>query len=61
MNNNIREISEEDNPLFELLQYKIELEFISESQNRILYDKFKKIILSEFRHISCDITKKKKK
>ena len=60
MNNNIREISEEDNPLFELLQYKIELEFISQSQNRILYDKFKKIILSEFRHISCDITKKKK-
>lgn len=59
MKNNIRQISEEDNPLFELLQYKIELEFISESQNRVLYDKFKKIILSEFRHISCDITKKK--
>ena len=61
MNNNIREISEEDNPLFELLQYKIELEFISNSQNRTLYDKFKKIILSEFRHITCDITKKKNK
>ena len=61
MSNNIREISEEDNPLFEFLQYKIELEFVSESQNRILYDKLKKIILSEFRHISCDITKKKLK
>ena len=58
MKSKIRKISEEDNILFELMQYKIELQFPLESQNRILYEKYKKIILSEFRNITCDIDKK---
>ena len=60
MKNKIRKINEEDNPLFELVQYKIDLNFISEPHNRPLCDKFKKIILSEFRHVSCEINKKQK-
>ena len=31
---NIRNITEEDNPLFDLMQYKVNLEFISESKNQ---------------------------
>ena len=54
----LRKITEEDNPLFELMQYKVELDFIMESRNRPLYDKYRKIILSEFRKISCEIGKK---
>ena len=60
MKNKIRNLNEEDNPLFELIQYKIDLNFISEPQIRPLCDKFKKIILSEFRHVSCEINKKQK-
>lgn len=60
MKSKIRKISEEDNPLFELIQYKIDLNFISDPHNRPLCDKFKKIILSEFRHISFEINKKQK-
>ena len=56
----IRKISEEDNPLFELMQYKVDLTMITESQNHVLYDKYKNIILSEFRKISCEINKKQK-
>ena len=59
MKSKIRKISEEDNPLFELMQYKVELDFLLESQNRPLNDKFKKIILSEFRKVTCDVDKKK--
>ena len=58
MKSKIRQISEEDNILFELTQYKIQLVFPLESQNRLLHEKYKKIILSEYRHISCDIDKK---
>ena len=58
MKSKIRNISEEDNPLFELTQYKVELEFLFESQNRQLNDKFKKIILSEFRKLTVDFDKK---
>ena len=60
MKNKIRKINEEDNPLFDLIQYKIDLNFISEPKNRPLCDKFKKIILSEFRHVSCEIENKQK-
>ena len=58
---NIRKIEELDNPLFDLMQYKVNLEFISESKNQKLYDKYKKIILTEFRSIEVqlkNITKK---
>ena len=58
MKSKIRKISEQDNILFELMQYKIELDFLFESQNRPLYEKYKKIILTEFRNITCDIDKK---
>ena len=54
---NIRKISEEDNPFFDLMQYKVSIEFISESKNRQLYNKYKKIIISEFRSISVEIKK----
>lgn len=60
MKNKIRKLNEEDNPLFELIQYKIDINFISDRQNQPLLDKFKKIILSEFRHVSCEINKKQK-
>ena len=36
-NENIRKISEEDNPLFDLMQYRVNLEFISKSKNLQLY------------------------
>ena len=58
---NIRKIEELDNPLFDLMQYKVNLEFISESKNQKLYNKYKKIILTEFRSIEVqlkNITKK---
>ena len=54
MKSKIRKISEEDNILFELKHYKIELDFLCEYQNRPLYEKYKKIILKEFRHITFD-------
>ena len=57
MKSKIRTISEEDNILFELMQYKVDLNFPLEYQNRILYDKYKKIILTEFRQITCEIDK----
>ena len=57
LNKSIRKISEEDNPFFDLMQYKVTLEFISEIKNRQLYNKYKKIILSEFRSISIEINK----
>ena len=52
---NIRNITEEDNPLFDLMQYKVNLEFISESKNQQLYNKFKKIILTQFRSVIAEI------
>ena len=58
MKSKIRKISEQDNILFELMQYKIELDFLFESQNRSLYEKYKKLILTEFRNITCNIDKK---
>ena len=58
MKSKIRKISEQDNILFELMQYKIELDFLFESQNRQLNDKFKKIILSDFRKLTVDFDKK---
>ena len=58
MKSKIRKISEEDNILFELTQYKVELDFHLESQNRPLYEKYKKIILTEFRNITCEIDQK---
>ena len=39
------------------MQYKVDLNFPLEYQNRILYDKYKKIILTEFRQITCEIDK----
>ena len=57
MKSKIRTISEEDNILFELMQYKVDLNFPLEYQNRPLYDKYKKIILTEFRQITCEIDK----
>ena len=57
----IRKITEEDNPFFDLMQYKVNIEFISEGRNRQLYDKYKKIILSEFRSINVEIKKESKK
>ena len=56
----IRKINEEDNPFFELMQYKINLEFISETKNKQLFNKFKKIILSEFRSVSLEIKQEQK-
>lgn len=58
---NIRKITEEDNPFFDLMQYKVNIEFISEGKNRQLYNKYKKIILSEFRSIIAQIKKESKK
>ena len=52
---NIRKITEEDNPLFDLMQYKVNIEFISESKNQQLYNKFKKIILTQFRSVIVEI------
>ena len=52
---NIRNITEEDNPLFDLMQYKVNLEFISESKNQQLYNQFKKIILTQFRSVIVEI------
>ena len=52
---NIRNITEEDNPLFDLMQYKVNLEFISESKNQQLYNQFKKIILTKFRSVIAEI------
>ena len=54
---NVRNISEEDNPLFDLMQYKVNLEFISESKHKQLYNKYKKIILTQFRTIVIEIKK----
>ena len=53
----LRKISEEDNPFFDLMTYKVNLEFISEMKNRQLYNKYKKIIISEFRSICIEINK----
>ena len=52
---NVRNITEEDNPLFELMQYKVNIEFISENKNKELYNKYKKIILTQFRYINIEI------
>ena len=56
-NENIRKISEEDNPLFDLMQYRVNLEFISKSKNLQLYNQFKKIILTQFRSVIVQINK----
>ena len=56
-NENIRKISEEDNPLFDLMQYRVNLEFISKSKNLQLYNQFKKIILTQFRSVIVPINK----
>ena len=61
MKSKIRKISEEDNILFELMQYKVSLDFLVESHNRDLNEKYKKIILSEFRNITCEVDKKQNK
>ena len=61
MKSKIRRIGEEDNILFELIHYKVSLDFLVESQNRELNEKYKKIILSEFRNISCEVDKKQNK
>ena len=47
MKSKIRKISEKDNILFELTQYKVELDFHLESQNRPLYEKYADHIVSE--------------
>ena len=52
---NINKISEQDNPLFELMQYKVNIEFISESKDQELYNKYKKIIISEFRSVTFEL------
>ena len=52
---NIRNITEEDNPLFDLMQYKVNLVFISDAKNQQLYNKLKKIILTQFRSVILEI------
>ena len=58
---NIRKISEEDNPLFDLKQYRVNIEFISRGNNPQLYNQLKKIILTQFRSVNVPIKSIEKK
>ena len=58
LKNKIRRISEENNILFELMQYRVELDFPLESQNLPLYEKYKKLILTKFSNVAVEINKK---
>ena len=58
---NIRKIAEEDNPLFDLRQYRVNLEFMSRGNNPQLFNQLKKIILTQFRSVNVAFESVEKK